>query len=301
MSKLALENLENNESLQKDVFQKNADFIYSRWQRVQIGDFETRILDVGEGEPVFVVPICNGLEAFDSLIIQQLSKEFRVITFRRRENEKVRLDRHSRAADIKKVLDYLGIKKAHFISHSSGSIATTTLALKHPELFLSYVWMNLSAVPAADLSPLKKTIASLAKYLPISDKKITEMLSSTCAGEKKNSLLYHRIYEQFTSVKQTAGVVSMKKWFINNVWLLADYDWSKGLDNLCMPVLLINSDDDLVNSVDAMSVLDKQLPNSHGLVVINRGWHLFQYPCADQVLAAIENFYEKLGVSKKRS
>ncbi len=291
MSKLVIENLENSELLERDAFQKNANFIYSRWKSIRIGDFETRIFDMGEGEPIVVVPICQGLEAFDSLMIQQLCKEYRVITFARRENEKERLDRYTRAGDIKKVLDYLGIEKAHFISHSSGSVATTTLALEHPELFLSYVWMNLSAVPASDMSPIKRKAAFLLKYLPVPDDMVTKVLSVTCAGGKKNSLLYQRIYEQFTSVRNSAGVISMKRWFINNVWTLAQYNWSKGLDSLTMPILLMNSNDDLVNSISAMRDIEKQLPRSYGFIIINHGWHLFQYLCSDQVLAAVKTFY----------
>lgn len=288
--------LENSSVLEKEYFKQNADFIYSRWVPVHISDFKTHVLDVGRGEPIVVVPICQGLEVFDSLLIQALSKEYRVITYQRREDEKKKLDINNRADDLKKVLNHLQIEKAHFISHSSGSVATTTLALKHPELFLSYVWMNLSAKPTSDMSFWKKQIALLVQYLPLPDLILLKMLAGTCAGGKKNSLLYKRVFEQFAAIK-SAGVSSIKKWFVNNVWTMAEYDWTRGLEKLTIPTLVMNSNNDLVNSIAAMKDIEKQLPNSYGFVTVKGGWHFFQYLSSVQVLKSIRGFYSDLAKS----
>lgn len=289
--------LENSSILKKEEFQKNANFIYQQWKAVNIKGWNTKILDIGQGEPIVFVPICRGLEAFDSLLIQHFVKTNRVITFERREDENKILDRQSRANDIKQVLDYLNIQKAHFISHSSGSVATTTLALELPSLFLSYVWMSLSPKPVMDLIWWKKLAARLSHYIPLPDSVVVNILASTCAGGS-TSLLYKRIYEQFMSVKETAGVKKIKLWFEYNVWALIQYDRSAGLEKLTMPILLMNNDDDLINSVQAMTVIEKQLPHSYGYKIIHGGRHFFQYTRSEQVIQNIEEFYAKLNLTE---
>lgn len=97
--------LENSFILEKEAFQKNANFIYRQWKAVNIKGWNTKILDIGQGEPIIFVPMARGLEPFDSLIIQHFAKTYRVITFERRENENQILDRKSRANDIKQVVD----------------------------------------------------------------------------------------------------------------------------------------------------------------------------------------------------
>jgi pimeloyl-ACP methyl ester carboxylesterase len=288
-----LEN-ENSAILQKEKFQENADFIYQQWKPTDIGGWKTHVLDVGKGEPIVFVPICQGLEAFDSLLIQYFSRTNRVITYQRREDENQILDRESRANDLRQVLDYLAIDEAHFVAHSSASIATTTLALKQPSLFLSYVWMNLSPKPAMDMAWWRRWAGNLAGHLPLPDRTAVSIVASSCSGGNKSSLLYARCYEQFMSVKRTAGVTSIKKWFERNVWSQARYDWSTGLEKLTMPILLMNSDNDLVNSVKAMGMLERQLPNSYGYKIVEGGRHLFQYVCSDQVIGYMEEFYGKL-------
>lgn len=284
---------ENSSILEKEEFQKNANFIYQQWKAINIKGWNTKILDIGQGEPIIFVPIARGLEPFDSLIIQHFAKTYRVITFERREDENQILDRKSRANDIKQVLDYLNIKKAHFISHSSGSVATTTLALELPLLFLSYAWMSLSPKPVMDLVWWKKLAARLPHYIPFPDDMVAKILASTCAGGT-TSLLYKRCYEQFMSVKKTEGVKRIKRWFKRNVWTLINYDWSIGLEKLTMPVLVMNSDDDPINSVQAMVMIEKQLPNSYGYKIVQGGRHFFQYTRSEQVIQFIEEFYARL-------
>lgn len=289
--------LENSPILEREQFQRNSDFINQQWQSTNINGWNTHILDLGEGSPIVFVPICRGLEVFDSLLIQHFSKNHRVITYQRREDENQVLDREKRAQDILEILEHLGIEKAHFVSHSSGSIATATLAMQQPSRFLSFVWMNLSPKPAMDMVWWKQWLANLVHYVPLSDHTVVDLVAGSCSGEKRSSLLYARCYAQFMSIKKTAGVSSVKRWFVRNVWSSAKYDWSTNttLEKLTMPTLTMNSDNDLVNSSRAMAELERLLPNSHGYKIVRGGWHFFQYLCASQVIDHMEAFYVDLG------
>jgi pimeloyl-ACP methyl ester carboxylesterase len=285
--------IENSCILEKEIFQENASFIHNQWEETNLDGWSTHILDIGKGKPIFFVPIMQNLEVFDSLLIQHFSKQFRIITFQRRESEYEILDKDSRSADIKSVLDYLNIKQAHFVAHSSGSIATTNLALEQPSIFLSYVWMNLSLQAAMDMSLWRKKLANTAKYVPLPEITLAKILAKSTCG-KKGSLFYERVIEQFMAIKRTANISKFKRWFSKSVWSLGDYNWTHELHNMTMPVLLLNSDNDMVNSVEAMGKIKDFLPNCYGYKIIKGGRHFFQYPCYDQVINYMEDFYEKL-------
>ena len=132
--------------LSKTRFQENREFIHdpAYWKEVQLDGWTTHIFEKGAGETIFFVPICQNIEVFDSELLRYFSERYRVITYQRRESENERLSISNRVRDALRVLDYLGINKAHVVSHSSGSVVETTLAMERPTLFSSYVWMNLS-------------------------------------------------------------------------------------------------------------------------------------------------------------
>jgi pimeloyl-ACP methyl ester carboxylesterase len=286
--------VENGPSLEEKAFNENRDFIHDRWEEAVIDEWETFIFDVGEGEPIVFVPIARNIETFDSLLIKHFVRTNRVITYRRREDEKQVLDIGSRTEDIKRVLGHLGIEKAHFVSHSSGSVAATSLALKEPERFLSYVWMNLSARPTMDMSPWKKVLADALRFVPVPDRIVVGTASRLCSGNRSDTLLYERVRGAFLDIIKTANVKNIKKWFVRNVWTMAHYDWTTGLERLDIPILLINSDNDIVNSVDAMRLIEKQLPNCYGCRIVEGGRHFFQYTRHKEVIGHMEEFYGEI-------
>lgn len=288
--------IENSKLFEINEFNRNRDFIHDNWKSTDIDDWNTCIFDMGNGEPMLFVPIADSLEVYDSLLLKHFSGKNRVITFRRRENDRKTLYREDRAEDIKRILDYLNIERAHIVSHSSGSIAATTFALKHPQRVISYVWMNLSPVPAMDMAKWKRILGDMVKYIPLSDRLVSSLVAASCSGDKRNSLMYKRCLEQLNSVKESGRIKNIKKWFQRNIWSMADYRWDskEKLDKLAMPVIVLNSDNDVVNSSRATELLEKNIRNSYGHKIIRGGYHLFQYACSDQVIRYMEEFYSSL-------
>jgi pimeloyl-ACP methyl ester carboxylesterase len=285
--------------LSEEKFQENREFIRhpSYWKAVQLDGWTTHIFEKGAGETIFFVPICQNIEVFDAELLKYFSERYRVITYQRRERENEKLSISDRVNDALSVLDYLDIHQAHFVSHSSGSIVGTTLAMEKPELFSSYVWMNLSRRAARDLPWHRKLLTSLIYYIPFPDALVLHYLAKSCSGNAgKGDDYYDRVYEQFAKVRETASIDSLSKWFVNSVWSLADYSFGENLRQLTFPVLLLNSDNDLVNSVDAMGEFRAYLPDCRGYKIIEGGHHFFQYPEYAQVIDAINNFYSEIGV-----
>lgn len=140
----------------------------------------------------------------------------------------------------------------------------------------------------------QRKLADFAEYIPLPEGVAVYLLARITSGNNTGSLLYKRIYEQIISVKKTAGIINIRRFFAYSIWPMTGYNWTSGLEKLNIPVMVINSNNDLVNSVRAMSFIEKQLPKSYGYKLINGGWHFFQYHYSDQVIKCMEEFYNKL-------
>lgn len=135
----------NSQSALMKKFLEDEKYIYGNWKELSIGDFNTKIFDRGSGPILFQTPIAQHLEPFWVPILKHFENYRRVITYERRESTTSYLHAWNRAEDLKSVLDYLGVERCDFVSHSSGAIATLHFALMYPTRVNSMVLMNVAA------------------------------------------------------------------------------------------------------------------------------------------------------------
>jgi len=109
------------------------------------GGVRLRYIERGAGEPIVLVHgFTNTAEIWESNgIVQDLSRNYRVITFDARghgksdkPHEPARYGREM-PLDIVRLLDHLGIARAHVVGYSLGGHITSQLLTLHPERFLS--------------------------------------------------------------------------------------------------------------------------------------------------------------------
>jgi pimeloyl-ACP methyl ester carboxylesterase len=109
------------------------------------GGVRLRYTDQGAGEPIVLVHgFSNRLELWTTVgIVQDLARDHRVITFDLRghgrsgkPHDPARYGREM-TLDIVRVLDHLGIVRAHVVGYSLGGHLTSQLLTLHPERFLS--------------------------------------------------------------------------------------------------------------------------------------------------------------------
>jgi pimeloyl-ACP methyl ester carboxylesterase len=109
------------------------------------GGVKLRYTDRGAGEPIVLVHgFSNRLELWTTVgIVQDLARDHRVITFDLRghgrsgkPHDPARYGREM-AVDIVRLLDHLGITRAHIVGYSLGGHLTSQLVTLHPERFLS--------------------------------------------------------------------------------------------------------------------------------------------------------------------
>lgn len=131
-----------------------------------------RYIVVGEGEPVLLI---HGLGASIHLqwtapgVLDELAKNYRVIAYDNRghgrSDKPHETDKYGddMVADAVRLLDHLGIERAHIVGYSMGAMITDKLLAEHPERFLSATlggagWIKANDERAAFLSELADSL-----------------------------------------------------------------------------------------------------------------------------------------------
>ena len=114
-----------------------------------IGDAEIYTKTLGSGPPIFLVAGLGGRHQFCQKQAKVFAKHFTVILHYHRgvghsTPDKVVLGAEHMADDLIKLMDAMGISKAHLIGHSTGGAIGQHIALKAPEkidkLVMSCSW-----------------------------------------------------------------------------------------------------------------------------------------------------------------
>lgn len=116
---------------------------------VSIGDADLHYDEAGQGPVLMLVPGLNGVGSFWSKQVAEFSRDFRVIVHDHRgtgrsTHSRIRYSVEQMADDALKLMDALGIARAHFVGHSTGGAIGQVIALDHPDridtLVLSATW-----------------------------------------------------------------------------------------------------------------------------------------------------------------
>lgn len=117
--------------------------------RVPIGDAEIHYEEAGQGPPLLLVAGLSGVGAFWGSQISDFSRDFRVITHDHRgsgqsTHSRIKYSVEQMAADVVRLMDALGIERAHLVGHSTGGAIGQVLAQDHgarlASLVLSATW-----------------------------------------------------------------------------------------------------------------------------------------------------------------
>ena len=116
---------------------------------VSIGDADLYYEEQGQGPPLMLVPGLSGVGSFWAKQVAELSRDFRVVTHDHRgtgrsTHSKITYSVEQMADDTLRLMDKLGIARAHFAGHSTGGAIGQVIALDHPDrlasLVLSATW-----------------------------------------------------------------------------------------------------------------------------------------------------------------
>ncbi len=159
--------------------------------------------DTGSGTPVILVhgfAINSDLNWRNPGIAQKLETEYRVITMDLRghglSGKPHMSDAYGleMAEDVVRLMDHLGISKAHLAGYSLGGILTLKLAVTHPQRFLSIALLG-SGWEAPHTGPFHKTREQYALRLEAG--KGVSPLSQSFEGQRKKPGLRHVVLVWF--------------------------------------------------------------------------------------------------------
>jgi aminoacrylate hydrolase len=122
--------------------------------KVSIGDAEIYYERHGQGPTLMLVPGLGGTAAAWRLQVPVFAKHFDVVVHDHRgcgqsTLSKIKYSVDQMASDALKLMDALGIEKAHYLGHSTGGAMGQALAIDHPDridgLVLSATWAKSDA------------------------------------------------------------------------------------------------------------------------------------------------------------
>ena len=287
-----------NSSIDASTYHADVEYIEALWQRTTVGSVDIPLIDIGEGAPLVFVPILEHLEFVYARQVRAFSQSRRVILYRRRETRTQPVGLVERAEELRSILDSLGLACVDLIAHGDAAMVLFEFAVRYPQRCRSLVIIAQGADYQIAPHPLIWLLHELFVRLPVEHflpawflrrlvinyivahhPNTTTDTSSTCR------LPRHLIEEQFRKIALWPFVYKFSV-----LPIIHNYDMRKRLDQLTMPVLLINRNDDVLAPESKTRWLAENLPVCAGYHVISGGDRFFMYSQADTVNQLMEEF-----------
>jgi len=285
-----------------EIVRADFDYVEDLWRRTPIGQLDIPLIDIGEGTPLVFVPILEHLEFVYARQIRELSQSRRVILYRRRETRTRPVGLAERAEELRCVLDSLGLECVDLIAHGDAAMVLLEFAIRYPQRCRSLIIIAQGADYQIAPHPLIWLLHEIFVRLPVEHFLPSWFLRRivinyivahqvTPDTDLHCSLQRGLIEEQFRKIELWAFVYKFSV-----LPIIHYFDIREHLDQLTMPILLINREDDVLAPEPKTSWFARHLPNCVGYHVISGGERFFIYSQAHLVNQFIENF---LNVSYK--
>ena len=282
--------------IDETTFHADVKYIEKLWRRTPVGQLDIPLIDIGEGEPLVFVPILEHLEFVYARQIRMFSQSRRVILYRRRETRTRPVGLTERAQELCSILDASGLTSVDLIAHGDAAMVLFEFAVRYPQRCRSLIIIAQGADYRIAPHPLIWFLHELFVRLPVEHFLpawflrrivINYIVAHHPASDTDPiwSLQRSLIEEQFRKIALWPFVYKFSV-----LPIIHNYDMRKRLDQLTMPVLLINRGDDVLAPEPETRWLSENLPNCAGYHVIAGGGRFFMYSQAGIVNQLIEKF-----------
>ena len=283
-------------SIDETTFRADVEYIENLWRRIAIGRLDVPVIDIGEGAPIVFVPILEHLEFVYARQIRAFSQSRRVILYRRRETRTRPVGLAERAEELRSVLDSLGLACVDLIAHGDAAMVLFEFAVRYPQRCRSLIIIAQGPDYHIAPHPLIWLLHELFIRLPVEhflpDWFLRRIVINYIVAhhpapvtDLSCSLQRSLIDEQFRKIALWPFVYKFSV-----LPVIHYYTIRERLDQLTMPILLINRADDLLAPEPETRWLSEHLPNCRGYHVISGGERFFMYSQANIVNQFIENF-----------
>ena len=282
--------------IDETTFHADVEYIEKLWRRTPVGQLDIPLIDIGEGEPLVFVPILEHLEFVYARQIRMFSQSRRVILYRRRETRTRPVGLTERAQELCSILDASGLTSVDLIAHGDAAMVLFEFAVRYPQRCRSLIIIAQGADYQIAPHPLIWFLHELFVRLPVEHFLpawflrrivINYIVSHDLASDTGPTCVLprHFIEAQFRKIALWPFVYKFSV-----LPIIHNYDMRERLDQLTMPVLLINRGDDVLAPEPETRWLSENLPNCAGYHVIAGGGRFFMYSQAGIVNQLIEKF-----------
>jgi pimeloyl-ACP methyl ester carboxylesterase len=288
----------NNNWIDDTLFHEDVNYLEELWQRLPVGNIDLPVIDIGDkaADALVFVPILEHLEFVYARQVRSLSTSRRVILYRRHENRHRAVGLVERAEELRLVLDNLELEQADLLGHGDAAMVLFEFALRYPERCRSLIIIAQGASYQIPPHPFIWLLHDLFVRLPVEHILPASFLRRTVinyivAHDKNNTstpaLPRHLIEEQFAKIQQWPSVYKFSV-----LPIIHYFDIRARIQQLTMPVLLVNRADDPLSPEAATNWLATQLPNCAGYSVISGRERFFLYSRDKEVTPLLENFLD---------
>ena len=282
--------------IDETTFHADVEYIEKLWRRTPVGQLDIPLIDIGEGEPLVFVPILEHLEFVYARQIRMFSQSRRVILYRRRETRTRPVGLTERAQELCSILDASGLTSVDLIAHGDAAMVLFEFAVRYPQRCRSLIIIAQGADYKIAPHPLIWFLHELFVRLPVEHFLPAWFLRRIVM----NYIVAHDPLFDTDPIRSLQRILIEEQFRKIALWpfiykfsvlpIIHNYDMRERLDQLTMPVLLINRGDDVLAPEPETRWLSENLPNCAGYHVIAGGGRFFMYSQAGIVNQLIEKF-----------
>jgi len=283
-------------TIDETTFRADVEYIERLWRRTPVGQLDIPVIDIGEGLPLIFVPILEHLEFVYARQMREFSQSRRIILYRRRETRTRPVGLAERAEELRSVLDSLGLECVDFIAHGDAAMVLFEFAIRYPQRCRSLIIIAQGADYQIAPHPLIWFLHEIFVRLPVEHFLPAWFLrrivinyivahQATSDTDLTHRLQRSLIEEQFRKIELWPFVYKFSV-----LPLIHYFDLRDRLDQLTMPILLINREDDVLSPEPKTRWLSEHLPNCAGYHVIKGEERFFLYSQAHLLNHIIEKF-----------
>ena len=272
-----------------DIMLKDAD----------IGRYTLRYLDVGEGTPVVLIHGLAGDHSAWLAQVQALRANYRVIAFDNRgAGASTQVDEPVSTADLAddtlRLMDCLGVERAHVVGRSMGGAVAQHMALRAPERVLSLAL----CASFARLDPLGRRVLSnmreaLEWRMSWADHARHSVQNFVSAG------FFNRYPERVAKIEQLiGGETRLPACYIRQNAACQSHDTLPDLPRITQPALVMAGDSDPICSLAATAMLSEGLPNVR-TEIFSQASHFFLMEQPEKFMALLGGWLDGQGGERR--
>ena len=260
--------------------------------KIDVGDAEIFCEETGAGEPVMLVPGLGGAGSFWHAQVPALKNDFRVICHDHRgcgrsTPSRIEYSVDQMAGDAVRLLDALGIERAHWVGHSTGGAMGQIVAQDYPDrlgaLVLSATWAGRDGYFRRAFAARKAVLDALGM-----------------AEYARHSLLslhppwYVARNEELMAAQENfvAGAGQPAEIMASRIDAICAFDRRDRLGDIAAPTLVIVAEDDMVTPRYLSDEIAEAVPGAEK-AILPTGGHFVPHILIDDYNAAIGDFLRR--------